>query len=116
MHEPICTTDKYGTKEWWVNGEHHRIDGPAFDFVDGRERWCIDGKYHRIDGPAVEWADGSKYWYLTGKLHRIDGPAIEDIDGTIEWYLSNIKYSFAEFITKAPITQEEIAILKLKYS
>ena len=66
--------DQYGTKYWWLNGE-----------------------YHRVDGPAVEYADGAKYWFLNGKRHRIDGPAIEDFDGEKRWYINGEVLSEAEF-------------------
>ena len=56
--------------------------------ADGNKYWWLNGKHHRTDGPAVEWADGGKYWYLNDKLHRTDGPAVEWSDGTKEWCLN----------------------------
>ena len=41
-------------------------------YADGTKEWYINGEYHREDGPAIEWADGYKEWYLNGKLHRED--------------------------------------------
>jgi hypothetical protein len=35
---------------------------------DGAKRWCLNGEWHRVDGPAVEHADGDKYWYLNGEF------------------------------------------------
>lgn len=34
---------------------------------DGSVFWWIDGELHREDGPAVEYVDGSKEWFLNGK-------------------------------------------------
>jgi hypothetical protein len=51
------------------------IDGPA----NGSKHWYVDGKHHRIDGPAIEYANGSKHWWVDGKRHRIDGPVIDKI-------------------------------------
>ena len=30
--------------------------------------WYLNGELHRVDGPAVENADGTKFWFLNGKL------------------------------------------------
>jgi hypothetical protein len=54
--------------------------------VVGTKRWYLNGNLHRLDGPAIEWADGSKWWLQYGKCYRIDGPAVEDITKT-EWWL-----------------------------
>ena len=77
-----------GSKQWWLNGKRHRVDGPAREWADGTKQWWLNGKLHRVDGPAYEGADGEKEWYLNGKRHRVDGPAIEYADGTKEWYLN----------------------------
>ena len=78
-------------KYWFLNGELHRIDGPAVEWANGDKRWYLNGERHRTDGPAVEWANGNKFWYLNGKRHRIDGPAIEWSNGLKEWYLNDIE-------------------------
>jgi len=59
--------DQYGTKYWWLNGEYHRVDGPAVEYADGAKYWFLNDKRHRIDGPAIEDANGDKYWYLNGE-------------------------------------------------
>jgi hypothetical protein len=56
-----------GSKEWWLNGNLHRIDGPAVERADGTKMWWLEDKRHRSDGPAVECADGTKTWWLNGK-------------------------------------------------
>jgi hypothetical protein len=56
-----------GNKEWYLNGERHRVDGPAIEWADGHKEWWLNGKLHREDGPAVEWADGTKEWWLNGE-------------------------------------------------
>ena len=33
---------------------------------NGDKDWYVDDNLHRIDGPAIEDADGSKHWYLDG--------------------------------------------------
>jgi len=35
---------RHGLKEWWLNGERHREDGPAVEFDNGREEWYLNGK------------------------------------------------------------------------
>tara|TARA_S200002703_G_C3736970_1_gene226571 strand:+ start:507 stop:869 length:363 start_codon:yes stop_codon:yes gene_type:complete len=78
-----------GDKQWYLNGNFHREDGPAVECANGTKKWYLDGKLHREDGPAIERADGSKHWYLNNNLHRDDGPAIERASGTKEWFLNN---------------------------
>jgi len=77
-----------GSKEWWLNGQRHRVDGPAWEGADGSKEWYLNDKRHREDGPAREWADGSKEWYLNDKRHREYGPAIEGANGSKQWWLN----------------------------
>jgi len=86
-----------GTKNWFLNGRHHREDGPAVEFTSGNKYWFLNGEPHREDGPAVEKANGSKMWWLNGQRHRVDGPAIEYIGGDKEWYIHGIQISEEEF-------------------
>ena len=80
--------DPNGNKEWFLNGQRHRVDGPAIEYADGSKAWFLNGQRHRIDGPAIEFANGTKCWYLNGQLHRVDGPAIKDADGYKCWYFN----------------------------
>ena len=57
-----------GTKHWFLNGKHHREDGPAIECADGTKDWYLNDKLHREDGPAIECANGSKIWFLNGEL------------------------------------------------
>ncbi len=52
---------------WYLNGQLHRAEGPAKEWLDGSKEWYVKGNLHRADGPAVEYASGYKYWYLDGK-------------------------------------------------
>ena len=58
--------------------------------------YYVNGDLHREDGPAKEYIDGDKWWYINGKLHRLDGPAIE-WDGTKEYFIEDKEYSKEEF-------------------
>jgi hypothetical protein len=86
-----------GDKHWYLNGERHRVDGPAVEFASGSKGWYLNGKLHRVDGPAYEHADGNKHWYLNGKRHRENGPAIEYANGDKKWYLNGEQLTQAEF-------------------
>jgi hypothetical protein len=57
-----------GTRQWFLNGQCHREDGPAIEWPDGSSKWFLNDKLHREDGPAVEYATGYKVWCLNGKL------------------------------------------------
>ena len=51
--------------------------------------YYLDNKLHRIDGPAYECVNGHKEWWQNDKLHRLDGPAKEYPSGYKEWYYEN---------------------------
>ena len=79
--------NKYGTIHYYDStGQYHRLDGPAYEDVNGHKEWYCNGNLHRLDGPAVEFASGSKHWYYNGNLHRSDGPAIDEGDDYKAWY------------------------------
>jgi len=87
-----CEINSLGTKRWknWA-GEYHRLDGPAFEDLDGNKEWFKNGLRHREDGPAIEWMSGDKYWLINGKYHREDGPAIEYASGDKTYWLNGIQ-------------------------
>ena len=97
--------------EWYLNGQLHREDGPAFEGANGDKMWFQNGKYHREDGPAIEYQSGTKHWYLNGNYHREDGPAIVWADGTKFWYLNGKELTDLYFLerNKVELTLEEIA-------
>ena len=33
----------------------------------GTKYWTLNGEFHREDGPAIEYVNGDKYWYLKSK-------------------------------------------------
>ena len=33
-----------GSKDWYLNGKHHREDGPAFEGANGTKSWYLNGK------------------------------------------------------------------------
>ena len=75
-----------GDKEWYQNGQRHRLDGPAVERSNGDKIWCQNDQCHRLDGPAVEFSNGYKEWHQNGPRHRLDGPAIELLNGDKEWW------------------------------
>lgn len=75
----------------------HRIYGPAYvSYAYHYEEWCINGEYHRVDGPAVKHKD-TEYWYQNGKLHRLDGPAIITPGGPKQYWIGGQKLSPKEY-------------------
>ena len=47
------------------------MQNPRID-ASGNKHWIINGEYHRLDGPAVERINGTKHWYIKDK--RLSGP------------------------------------------
>jgi hypothetical protein len=83
MNKPECETYPNGTKEWYLDGELHREDGPAVEFASGTKEWYLAGKRHREDGPAFEGANGNKEWWLNNE--KVDPETIADL-----WLAKNI--------------------------
>ena len=74
--------------------------------ANGDKEWYLNGQLHREDGPAIEWANGDKYWYLNGKYHREDGPAVERTNGDKDWYLNGKRVSEKEHARRTSKTKE----------
>ena len=100
--------DKYGNKFWRLNGELHRVDGPAIEYADGDKSWYLNGKRHREDGPAIEYSYGTKVWYLNDKRHREDGPAIEYSNGNKSWYLNGVYLTYREWYNQTMFDEVRI--------
>ena len=93
MNKPVCVIDQEGNKHWY-----------------------LDGKHHREDGPAIEWTDGGKFWMFHNKIHREDGPAVEYANGTIEYWLNDERYFNRDYykeLVKRGLMSKEDAIIEL---
>ena len=84
------------------------MSNPIID-KDGNKRWYVNGQRHRLDGPAIEWHDGRKFWYINDKLHRLDGPAIEYTNGYKAWYVNGRELSSPLSLLKHGAKLEDIA-------
>ena len=114
--QPKMKVHPNGTKEWRLNGELHRTDGPAIEWADGRKEWRLNGKLHRTDGPAIEYLDGTKQWFLNYLVHREDGPAVEWADGTKEWFLNGEQVSWQQVYRQAKDPEIELKILSYVFN
>jgi hypothetical protein len=86
--EPTRTVYADGSQEWYVNGQLHRLDGPARVGAEGTQEWWVNGKRHRLAGPAYIGANGTQEWWVNGQWHRLDGPASIRAAGTQEWWVN----------------------------
>jgi|ERR1700691_1204999 len=77
-----------GTIKYFINGELHREDGPAFIYPNGDIYYYLKGFLHRRDGPAIIRADGTLEYFLNGLRHREDGPSCINYDGSFEYCLN----------------------------
>jgi hypothetical protein len=41
--------------------------GELWEYPNGSKEWCLNRQLHRLDGPAVEYADGEKQWWIYDK-------------------------------------------------
>lgn len=103
MKNKTSSTNKNGTKFYYVDGKLHKDNGPAIEFFTGTKEWYQNDKLHREDGPAIDSAH-IKVWYKNGEIHREDGPAIEGVmSERKEWWHHGVKFevsSTKEFIQK----------------
>jgi hypothetical protein len=79
--------DADGTVRHYLHegGPLHRAGGPAVEnLATGRREWWLNGDRHRVDGPAVERPGRVEYWRWN-LLHRDDGPAVITPTGEF-WY------------------------------
>lgn len=84
---PTREEDRYGNVRWRVDGDLHRVDGPAVEYAAGGSQWWLNDQLHRADGPAIVSDDGTRDWFVNGRRHRINGPAIERPNGIHEWWI-----------------------------
>ena len=87
--EPTRTVDAAGNQEWRVNGQLHRLDGPAVICANGHQAWYVNNQLHRLDGPAVISANGHQAWFVNGQWHRLDGPAVISANGHQAWLVND---------------------------
>ncbi len=45
---------RYGSKEWWLDGKLHRLDGPAVENPNGNNEWYVNGCDITVEERAVE--------------------------------------------------------------
>ena len=70
--QPQCKVDEYGTKEWFLNGNRHREDGPALETATGHKVWSLHGKrVHPEQIVDLHLSRGTFCYYneQTGTLH-----------------------------------------------
>lgn len=64
--------DEVGYRGYYLFGQLHNVDGPAeyheyWDACAGMpERWYLQGERHRLFGPAVDTDGEDDEWYLFG--------------------------------------------------
>lgn len=81
----------------WMFDKLHREDGPAvINEKDQVEEWYLNGQRHRIGGPAYD-SPNVKVWMEYNQLHRIDGPAYVYIDGRKQYFIRDREYTESEF-------------------
>lgn len=66
-------------------------------YPDGRQSYTLDGDLHRINGPAFIGADGREVWHLHGREHRLDGPAVVYPDGYTEYWIAGVQLTEEQF-------------------
>ena len=108
----------YESAGWCLNNKlpHRSIRGYIHvKWEDGLEEWYLDGERHRIDGPALVFPNGTKHWYLYGKPHREDGPAAMFNSGVVKWFLNGEYHTLDEWCIKCGHSKKYKVKMVLKY-
>ena len=78
--------------------KYHRVDGPAVDCSRGGniyQEWWLNGQRHRVGGPAFIQAEHEEWW-LNGQRHRIGGPAFDQY-GHKQWWVEGAKLTEEDY-------------------
>ena len=59
---------------WYRKKILHREDGPAVEFKDGSYMWYLNGQWHRVGGPAQKIRD--KYVWCQNGLYTVKMPQL----------------------------------------
>ncbi len=81
---------------------------------NGIKEWHLNGQKHREDGPAIEYYDGTKFWFLNDQRHREDGPACEYVNGSKEWFLNDEELTEEEFNNRTQVQELTIEQIEAK--
>ena len=63
---PKLTEHPDGTKQWYLNGELHRVDGPAIEYPNGDNEWHLNGK--RWDASKQPSDKVGQVWWVMAKM------------------------------------------------
>ena len=75
--QPACIDHETGVLEYFHNGLEHRDQGlpSRVDDLNREYEYRVNGELHRVDGPAKQYPLRRVWqWYLRGQPHREDGP------------------------------------------
>jgi hypothetical protein len=56
-----------GSKEYYINGHRHRLEGPAIVYTDEYIAYYVDGLLHRLNGPSIVDSYGNEQYWQNGK-------------------------------------------------
>jgi hypothetical protein len=71
--------------KFWFNekGQRHRDNGdPSHEYADGSKEFWVNGELHRICGPAIEGVGGYKEWWIEGDQYITE----EEYNIAVEFY------------------------------
>jgi len=90
--------DEFGTKRYFNDeGEHHRLDGPAVESLNGTKVWHINGNHHRNIDISIEYSNRTKFWHFKGKRHRVGGSFSLKYE---RWFIHDEEYAKKDYYNK----------------
>lgn len=71
-------------------------------FPNGAQSWTLNGQLHRVGGPALVSLTGRGDYFDHGQRHRPDGPAQKGHDGTDLYFLHGVNVKKSDICTATP--------------
>jgi len=98
------------TRLWYEYLEKHpNFTGVLVDMENDVAHF-VNGQYHRVNGPAIELANGGKAYFKNGQRHRDDGPAVDHHNSKPLWFLNDIEY-YSEHEWKLAVRKLKLSLL-----
>jgi hypothetical protein len=72
MNKPECKTYPNGDKYWYLNGDLHREDGPAFETPNGDKEWWLNNEKVNPETIADLWLAKNIYCLYNPETNSLE--------------------------------------------
>ena len=72
MNKPECKTYSNGSKEWYLNGDLHREDGPALELASGDKWWYLNDEGVNPETIVDLWLEKNIYCLYNAETNSLE--------------------------------------------